>query len=182
MIVTNYFNDKVKFIEKDLFVDNRGWFIQTYDNSLAQVINDNIVQENVSFSTKEVFRGLHYQWDKPMGKLVQCLNGSIIDIVVDIRKDSESLGLVKFFELDSPSKLLWIPGGFAHGFYSKTDNTVVKYMCSSYYNKNAEGSINFMDENLKISKTLDLNLDKLIISDKDRDAQSFQNYLKHPKF
>ena len=182
MIIKTYFDEQVKFIEKDLFVDNRGWFIQSYDNSLEQIINNVIIQENVSYSHENTFRGLHYQWDKPMGKLVQCLNGSIIDVVVDIRTSSLSLGKAQYFNLDNPNKFLWIPAGFAHGFLANNNNTIVKYMCNSYYNKECEGAINFMDQDLKILQNSNLNIDKLLISDKDKNAQSFQDYLKHPKF
>lgn len=182
MIIQTFFDKQVQLIQKDMFLDNRGWFLQSYDDDIKQIINHNFEQENLSYSKNNVFRGLHYQWDKPMGKLIQCVNGSVIDVVLDIRKESTTLGKIEFFNLDSPNKILWIPAGFAHGFYSETDHTVIKYMCSSKYNKNTEGCINLADKNLKILQSLKLNIDKLIISDKDRSAQSFEDYLKQPKF
>lgn len=182
MKIETFFEDKVLLINKDLFTDERGWFIQSFDNEIQQVINTKLKQENVSFSKKNVVRGLHYQWSEPMGKLVQCLNGKIIDVIIDIRNNSNTFGKVQFFDLDEPNKLLWIPAGFAHGFISKTDDTIIKYMCNSYYNKDGEGAINIADQNFKIFKKLNLDIDKLIISDKDKKAQSFEEYFKHPKF
>jgi len=182
MKIDLFFDNQVKLINKDLFLDNRGIFLQNYDNSIEKEIGSIIQQENISYSKKNVLRGLHYQWHKPMGKLVQCINGSIIDFVVDIRKDSTTLGEIKFFYLNKPNKLLWIPAGFAHGFYSKTNNTIVKYLCTTLYNKDGEGAINFNDDNFKIIKKLNLNIDNLIISDKDMNAQSFSDYLISPRF
>lgn len=180
--VETYFDNQVKLMYKDVFLDKRGFFIQNYDNEINKEINCNIVQENISISNKNVFRGLHYQWFNPMSKLVQCINGEIVDIVVDIRKDSKTLGEIKLFGLNKPNILLWIPAGFAHGFYSKTDNTIVKYLCNASYNKEAEGSINFNDSKFEIIKKLNLDIDNLIISDKDKQAQSFEDYLCQPKF
>lgn len=176
------FFDNVKLINLNRFDDNRGWFIQSFDEKIYNLLNVNFVQENISFSRFGVARGLHYQWDKPMGKLIQCLNGKIIDIVVDIRKDSKTLGQVEFFTLDRPEQLLWIPSGYAHGFISMHNDTIVKYMCDNYYNKNNEDGINLLDNNLQIKEKLNLNVDILVVSDKDKNAQSFNSYLKEPKF
>lgn len=176
------FFDNVKLINLNRFDDNRGWFMQSFDEKITNLLDVTFVQENVSFSRFGVARGLHYQWDKPMGKLIQCLNGKIIDIVVDIRKDSKTLGQVEFFTLDRPEQLLWVPSGYAHGFISMHNNTIVKYMCDNYYNKNNEDGINLLDNNLQIKEKLNLNVDILVISDKDKNAQSFNSYLKEPKF
>ena len=176
------FFDNVKLIELNKFDDNRGWFMQSFDEKITNLLDATFVQENVSFSRFGVARGLHYQWDKPMGKLIQCLNGKIIDIVVDIRKDSKTLGQVEFFTLDRPEQLLWVPSGYAHGFISIHNNTIVKYMCDNYYNKNNEDGINLLDNNLQIKEKLNLNVDILVISDKDKNAQNFNSYLKEPKF
>jgi len=182
MEIKNYFNTKVKLIKKQLYLDDRGMFLQNYDNIIEEIIENKIVQENISYSKKNTIRGLHYQWNQPMGKLVQCINGSIIDIVVDIRNNSETFGKVEFFELNEPNHLLWIPSGFAHGFFAANDNTIVKYLCTSLYNKNGEGIINIGDKSLNILNTLNLSIDKLAISDKDKNAQSFKDYLNNPKF
>lgn len=176
------FFDNVKLIELNKFDDNRGWFIQSYDEKISNLLNINFVQENISFSHLGVARGLHYQWNKPMGKLIQCLNGKIIDIIVDIRKDSKTLGQVEFFILDKPEQLLWVPSGYAHGFISMFDNTIVKYMCDNYYNKENENGINLLDTDLQIKEKLKINLDIFILSDKDKNAQNFSDYMKNPKF
>jgi len=176
------FFDNVKLIELNKFDDNRGWFMQSYDENIVNALNTTFVQENISFSYYGVARGLHYQWDKPMGKLVQCLSGKIIDIVVDIRKESKALGETQFFTLDKPQQLLWIPSGYAHGFLSLSNNTIVKYMCDNFYNKQKESGINILDDNLQIKEKLKLNVDNIILSDKDRNAQTFDSYLKEPRF
>lgn len=176
------FFDNVKLLELNKFNDNRGWFMQSYDENIVNILNKTFIQENISFSRYGVARGLHYQWNEPMGKLVQCLNGKIIDIIVDIRKNSKTIGQVEFFILDKPEQLLWVPSGYAHGFISMDNNTIVKYMCDNYYNKECESGINLLDDSLKIKEKLKLNLDILIMSDKDRNAQSFNSYLKEPKF
>ena len=176
------FFDNVKLIEINKFDDNRGWFLQSYDENLKNTLKIDFVQENVSFSRFGVARGLHYQWDKPMGKLIQCLNGNIIDIIVDIRKDSTTLGKVEFFKLDTPNKLLWVPAGYAHGFISLHNNTIVKYMCDNYYNKECESGLNMLDDILQIKEKLKLNVDNLLFSDKDSNAKSFSSYLENPKF
>jgi dTDP-4-dehydrorhamnose 3,5-epimerase len=176
------FFDNVKLIELNKFDDNRGWFLQSYDEKITDLLKINFVQENISFSRFGVARGLHYQWEKPMGKLIQCLNGKIIDIIVDIRKDSKTLGESKFFILDKPEKLLWVPHGYAHGFISMHNDSIVKYMCDNYYNKENESGINILDNDLQIKQKLKINIDNIILSDKDRNAQSFFSYLKEPKF
>lgn len=176
------FFDNVKLIELNKFDDNRGWFIQSYDEKISNLLNTDFVQENISFSHLGVVRGLHYQWNKPMGKLIQCLNGKIVDIIVDIRKDSKTLGQVEFFILDKPEQLLWVPSGYAHGFISMFDNTIVKYMCDNYYNKENESGISLLDTDLQIKEKLKINLDIFILSDKDKNAQSFSDYMKNPKF
>ena len=176
------FFDNVKLIKLNKFDDNRGWFMQSYDEKVQNLLKINFVQENISFSRFGVARGLHYQWEKPMGKLIQCVNGKIIDIVVDIRKNSKTLGQVEFFTLDSPEHLIWIPNGYAHGFISLHNNTIVKYMCDNYYNKQNENAINLLDDTIKIKEKLKLNVDNLVLSDKDNNAQSFEEYLKDAKF
>lgn len=182
MIIETFFQDQVKLIKLNNFVDDRGSFLQTYDEKISSFVNENIVQENVSFSKKNVARGLHYQWQQPMGKLIQCLNGKIIDLFLDIRISSPYYGQVHFVKLTEPSYLLWIPAGFAHGFISLEENTIVKYMCSSLYNKDGEGCINLKDPQLKLSEKIQIDLTQLIFSDKDFNAQNLQNYTLQPKF
>jgi dTDP-4-dehydrorhamnose 3,5-epimerase len=176
------FFDNIKLIEIEKFDDSRGWFLQSYDQNIKNELKVDFVQENISFSRFGVARGLHYQWNKPMGKLIQCLNGSIIDIVLDIREGSENLGKLQFFNLDKPNQLLWVPAGYAHGFISLHNNTIVKYMCDNYYNKECENGINILDSKLQIKEKLKLDIDNLVISSKDSNAISFSSYLENPKF
>ena len=156
--------------------------MQCYDEKVKEIILEDIKQENLSFSNKNVVRGLHYQWDKPMGKVVQCLRGSIMDVFLDIRKDSKTFGQFEIVNLKDPQDILWIPQGFAHGFYSLEENTMVKYLCSELYNPNAEGSIDFFDKQFNLSSVLGISREKAIISKKDKEAQSFFEYCKNPKF
>lgn len=178
MNINTFFDNSVKLIELKTFKDDRGCFLQSFDETVKNIINENILQENISYSKHNVVRGLHYQYNKPMGKLVQCVNGKIKDIFVDIRKDSKTFGKVEIVLLDSPEKLLWIPDGFAHGFLSLEDNTIVKYMCSAYYNKDGEGSINFFDETFDLEKLLNIDKKNIIISTRDISSISFKEYIE----
>ena len=128
-----------------VFSDNRGFFFESY-NSLAfnEVIGSDIVfvQDNHSFSKKNVLRGLHFQLNKPQGKLIRVCNGSIFDVAVDLRKDSKTY--LKWFgcELSKENRnQLWIPPGFAHGFYTLTDTAEVQYKTTDYYYPQHERSL-----------------------------------------
>ena len=114
-----------------------------------------------------------------MGKLVRCPYGKIIDVVVDIRKNSENFGKVSYFELSQENaKCLWVPPGFAHGFEVMSDFALVSYKCSALYNSNGESGINILDKDLNI-KWISENP---IISKKDAVSQSLNEYCKDFKF
>lgn len=165
----------------NIFSDDRGYFFESFNSSISEILNVNFVQENHSVSKENVIRGLHYQWDAPTGKLVRCIRGTLIDFVVDIRKDSPTFGKYDSFILsDINNKILWIPPGFAHGFVSMIDNTHLVYKCTAEWNKNGEGSINPFDEDINIYFPIRQN--EAILSDKDKNAQSFSSYCKEPKF
>lgn len=165
-------------IETKRYKDSRGFFFESYNEAIAANIGVEFCQDNCSFSKKGVIRGLHYQWDKPMGKLITVPMGKIIDTVVDIRRDSETFGKSKSYELSSESDCcLWIPPGFAHGFET-IENSLVIYKCSSFYNSECEASINFLDEDLN----LNIYNNNAIMSDRDKKAISFIEYCKDPKF
>ncbi|MDB2481608.1 dTDP-4-dehydrorhamnose 3,5-epimerase [bacterium] len=171
--------DNFKEIFLDKYSDDRGYFQETYNFDIKYKIGCDFVQDNESFSKKGVVRGLHYQWDEPMGKLVRCSYGKIIDVIVDVRKDSKNLGKVYYFELSSEkSNALWVPPGFAHGFDTLSDFALVSYKCTSLYNKEGESGIDPFD--------LDLNIKwagkNIIVSEKDKTAKSFEDYLSDPKF
>lgn len=173
-----------KVFKTKKFFDDRGFFSETYRKDLFFEhfgIDINFVQDNSSFSKKNVLRGLHYQWDKPMHKLVRVTYGCIIDVIVDIRPASSSYGKYFSYELSEENGVqLLVPAGFAHGFFVKSDFAYVQYKCSELYNKSGESGINPLDSSLKIDWQCENNL--LIISEKDKASKSFEDYTKEPKF
>ena len=175
-----FFNDVVVF-EPTIFTDHRGYFFQSFDRKVSDVIGTNFVQDNHSVSHKNVIRGMHYQWQEPMGKLVRVVRGSIIDFFIDIREGSPTYGQYNQIKLSGKNnKMVWIPGGFAHGFISLENNTTVLYRCTAYYNKEKESGINIFDNDINIKWPIDKK--DAIISIKDLEAQSFKEYSKNKKF
>jgi len=165
----------IKVYKIDKFTDHRGEFYESYNEAIDNHFEESFVQTNISKSQAGVFRGLHYQYDEPMGKMITCLSGEIVDFWMDVREGSPTYGQVGHLKLtaDEPT-LLYLPPGFAHGFYSVTDS-VIKYECTSYYNKNGEGAISWKEvEYLKDLET--------IMSDKDLAAPRFEEYSKDAKF
>lgn len=149
-----------------VFQDNRGYFFEAFNK---QAFKDaglpyEFVQDNQSFSAAGVLRGLHFQKAPfAQGKLVRVLSGSIIDVVVDLRKDSDSFGKHLLIPLDSDKRnMVYVPTGFAHGFITLTDSMVM-YKCTSLYNKDSDGGIRWNDKDLAIN----WGTNAPIISDKD---------------
>jgi dTDP-4-dehydrorhamnose 3,5-epimerase len=144
----------VKIIRGTRFHDERGFFTETYKESEYREIGiPKFVQDNLSESSKGVIRGLHWQ-SAPFGqgKLVSCLSGTILDVAVDIRKESKTFGKHVSVELNANEQIsLWVPEGFAHGFQSLKDGTRVHYKVTNYWNKDSENSVNPLDEELAIS-------------------------------
>jgi dTDP-4-dehydrorhamnose 3,5-epimerase len=162
------------------FHDERGYFSETYrHNSFESIGIPDFVQDNFSESKKGVIRGLHWQSvPHGQGKLVSCLKGRILDVAVDIRRDSDSFGDHFAIELNANNGLmLWIPGDLAHGFQSLEDETWVSYKVTDYWNKEAERSLNPLDSKLGIT----WNKITPILSDKDRDALSFESFNLSPR-
>ena len=175
-----FFNDVILF-EPDVFSDHRGYFYQSFDQKISDVIGSNFVQDNHSVSHKNVIRGMHYQWDQPMGKLVRVVRGSVIDYFIDLRDGSPTYGQHGRVELSERNhNMVWIPGGFAHGFISLEDHTTVLYRCTAYYNREKESGINIFDKDINIKWPIDKK--HAIISNKDLLAQSFKDYDKDKKF
>ena len=165
---------EVKLIIGKRFHDERGFFTETYKESdYLELGIPNFVQDNLSESHRGVIRGLHWQASPfGQGKLVSCLQGSILDVAVDIRQNSPTFGLhvaVKLTENDSQS--LWVPEGFAHGFQALENRTKVHYKVTNYWNKDSERSIHFNDADLKI----DWYPDKIFVSDKDNLAPALRD-------
>ena len=157
-------------ISPKIFADDRGYFMETYRESWMDSLQDfsgNFVQDNQSFSHYGTIRGLHFQEGKhAQAKLVRVLQGTILDVVVDIRKESPTFGSHIAVTLSAENKQqLWIPKGFAHGFSVLSETAEVSYKCDAYYNKEAESGIHPLDETLNIDWQIPK--DKQRISEKD---------------
>lgn len=157
-------------LEPKVFHDQRGYFMesfnqQKFNKTIGQ--NVNFVQDNESFSSKGVLRGLHYQTGQyAQAKLVRVIKGKVLDIAVDLRKDSPSFGEYLSVELSEENKnQLFIPRGFAHGFVVLSNTALFSYKCDNFYNKAAEGGIIFNDKELNID--WQLNEEEFIVSEKD---------------
>ncbi len=162
-------------VEPRVFKDKRGYFFESYNKKLYEQngINDDFVQDNQSFSTYGVIRGLHYQLNPfAQSKLVRVLQGRIFDVAVDLRKDSPTFGKWFGVELSSDNFLqLYIPRGFAHGFSVLSETAVVFYKCDNYYAPDYEEGIIYNDPALAIDWKLPA--DKIIVSEKDMRNKPF---------
>ena len=179
MKINKTFIEDLLIIEPLLFKDERGFFYESYNkNNLDKIINIVFVQDNESKSDKGVIRGLHFQ--KPpfeQTKLVRCVSGKILDIVVDIRKNSKTYGKSFSVELSSENnKQLFVPKGFAHGFQVISDEAIVNYKVDNFYNPKSDSGIIWNDKDLSIDWNLDI---KPILSVKDLKLKAFKN-LKSP--
>lgn len=157
-------------LEPRVFGDSRGYFMESYNKKtlLAAGIDIEFVQDNQSSSRKGVLRGLHFQNSPfPQVKLIRVLNGLILDVVVDIRREEPTYGKHFSIELSSEKKnQLLVPKGFAHGFVVLSEMAEVLYKCDQYYHPEAEGGIAYNDPSLKIDWRL--SSEELILSDKDK--------------
>jgi dTDP-4-dehydrorhamnose 3,5-epimerase len=164
---------EVKIIRAARFHDERGFFTETYkETDYLEAGIPRFVQDNLSESSKGVIRGLHWQASPfGQGKLVSCLSGAILDVAVDIRKESPTYGQHVSVELNSNEQIaLWVPEGFAHGFQALQDVTRVHYKVTSTWNRDAERSINYKSPKLGI-KWRDFGNPK--VSEKDACAPNF---------
>lgn len=165
-------------INPTVYSDTRGFFMESYNenqfkkNSLCH----NFVQDNKSFSSKGVLRGLHFQLPPfEQVKLVECSYGKILDIAVDLRRSSNTFGQYKSTILSHENKLkLYIPAGFAHGFIVLSDFAYFSYKVSNFYNKDFDSGIFWNDQDLNIDWTLNKN--EIIISNKDKSLSSFREF------
>ena len=166
-------------IEPQLFKDDRGFFYESYNkNNLDKVINVFFVQDNESKSKKGVVRGLHFQLPPfEQTKLVRCVSGKILDVVVDLRTNSKTYGKSFSIELSSENnKQIFIPVGFAHGFQVLSEEAIVNYKVDEYYNPDSDSGIIWNDKDLSIDWNSDI---KPILSKKDLKLDLFKN-LKSP--
>ncbi len=198
--------DNVYLIHEDVHSDDRGIFMETYnelnytkksllfdiESEMAMKDDGTIyttyfVQDNLSVSKKNVFRGLHYQTgDYGQTKLVRVLKGSVVDFIVDLREKSDTYGKFEYFELSERNKLsLFIPPYFAHGFLSLQDDTIFHYKCGNLYKKENEGSVTPFDDIIRhvsdnkstIKDIVDMYLVDVepLLSEKDSDSPKFMD-------
>lgn len=156
-------------IEPTVFIDERGYFIETYNQKEFEEVGLDMifVQDNQSMSTKGVLRGLHFQKQYPQGKLVRVIRGCVYDVAVDLRQGSETYGKWFGVELSSENKKqFYIPEGFAHGFLVLSDEAEFAYKCTDFYHPGDEGGILWSDPDIGIQWPLKPDM-KLIISEKD---------------
>lgn len=175
-------------IEPTVFEDSRGFFLESYNyNDFKEIEIDSIfVQDNHSKSSKGVLRGLHFQKGEfAQAKLVRILKGAVLDVAVDLRKDSQTFGKYVAIELSEENKkMFFIPRGFAHGFLALTDEVESYYKCDNFYAPQAEDGLVWNDDDLKIEwnfKKYKINEKELIISEKDKKNKSFLEYKKENK-
>ena len=148
----------VKLLEPQVFGDERGFFMETFRDEWFKknVANRTFVQENHSKSVKGVLRGLHYQTENTQGKLVRVVSGAVFDVAVDMRENSPTFGQWVGEILSAENKRqLWVPEGFAHGFYVLTNEAEFTYKCTDYYNPKAEHSLIWNDETVSIEWPLE---------------------------
>ncbi|HDM8051077.1 TPA: dTDP-4-dehydrorhamnose 3,5-epimerase [Vibrio fluvialis] len=162
----------VKIIEPTVFGDERGFFMETWHQKKFEELvtgkHTTFVQDNHSKSKRGILRGLHYQTENTQGKLVRVVTGEVFDVAVDLRKESLTFGQwVGVFLSAENKRQLWIPEGFAHGFYVTSEQAEFIYKCTDYYNPDAELSILWNDENLNIEWPIE---GGVILSKKDNDA------------
>ena len=157
--------------EPTVYSDGRGYFMETWRQSVfdAQGIEAGFVQDNQSNSNRGTLRGLHYQLNRPQGKLARVVSGEVFDVAVDLRKSSAYFGRWLGILLSAENKKqLWIPPGFAHGFYVMSESAELLYKCTDYYDPEDDHSLLWNDETVGIDWPL---LDsKPLLSDKDKNA------------
>lgn len=166
-------------IEPTVFGDNRGYFMETYNDEFKPYIKHldgtlaEFVQDNQSKSKKGVLRGLHFQKQNPQGKLVRCLEGEVYDVAVDLRKDSETYG--KWYGVllsEENKKQFYLPEGFAHGFVVLTDTATFAYKCTRLYDPTDEGGIMWNDPDIGVDWNIPADME-ILLSEKDK---------KNPRF
>jgi dTDP-4-dehydrorhamnose 3,5-epimerase len=177
MIVKETYLKGCFVIEPKVFEDDRGYFFESFnENTFEELIGKvHFVQDNQSFSSKGVVRAIHYQiGDNSQAKLVRVLNGVVLDVAVDLRKNSPTFGKHFSIELSEDNKKqLFIPRGFGHGFSVLSETAEFFYKCDNFYNKESEGGIIYNDKSLNIDWKV--NHDDLNVSTKDLELPTLQN-------
>jgi dTDP-4-dehydrorhamnose 3,5-epimerase len=169
----------VLLLEPRVFGDDRGFFLESYnEREFAELgIRERFVQDNQSYSARNVLRGLHYQLPQAQGKLVRVITGEILDIALDLRQSSASFGKWESFRLSGENKrMLWLPSGLAHGFRVVSETAHVLYKTTEFYAPEHERTVAWDDPSLKIDWQLD---GEPILSSKDQRGRPFSQC---PKF
>jgi dTDP-4-dehydrorhamnose 3,5-epimerase len=171
----------VVVIVPDIFQDSRGFFMETYreDQFKEMGLPHHFVQDNHSRSAKDVVRGLHFQWEPPMGKLMRVTQGSAFLVAVDIRMGSPTLG--KWVGINATAenrRQVWAPAGFARGFCVLSDSAEIQYKCTGSYNNSGESGILWNDPEIGIKWPVSATEAEL--SAKDRNAQTLKQWLASP--
>lgn len=171
-------------IEPTVFGDNRGFFMESYSKKDFSEIGMDIefIQDNHSKSKKGVLRGLHFQTQHVQGKLVRVTAGSVLDVAVDLRKNSPTFGKHYLVELTADNKkMFYIPPGFAHGFLTLEDNTEFQYKCTDYYAPEFDSGVLWNDSDIAIEWSFEkygLSVEAILLSDKDKKQQTLQEFVK----
>ena len=171
-------------IEPTVFGDNRGFFMESYSKKdffeIGMVVE--FVQDNHSKSKKGVLRGLHFQTQHVQGKLVRVTAGAVLDVAVDLRKDSPTFGKHYLVELTADNKkMFYIPPGFAHGFLTLEDNTEFQYKCTDYYAPEFDSGVLWNDSEIGIEWNFEkygLSAEAILLSDKDKKQQTLQEFVE----
>ena len=162
-------------IEPDVYEDDRGFFMETFHiERYRKLLGTNLdfVQDNISRSSKNVLRGMHFQRNYPQGKIVKASRGEILDVIVDLRKDSPTYGTWESFKLSEQNKLqVWIPPGLAHGFLVMSDSADFEYKCTEYYHPEDEHCLMWNDPEVAI----DWPINDPILSEKDKRGLSLKD-------
>ena len=165
----------VKIIEAQVFGDERGFFMETFRASIMDELTGGkpFVQDNHSKSAQGILRGLHYQMQQTQGKLVRVVQGAVFDVAVDMRKDSATFGQWVGEVLSAENKKqLWVPEGFAHGFYVMTESAEFVYKCTDYYAPEFDRSLKWDDADVGIDWPL-VDGKQPLVSEKDENGKSF---------
>ena len=163
----------MKIIEPKVFADQRGFFLESYNERVFKSlgIESHFVQDNHSSSQRGVLRGLHYQIQRPQGKLIRVLRGEIFDVAVDLRKSSPDFGKWTSVRLSEENRrMLWVPSQFAHGFLVLSETAEVAYKATDYYSPQWERSLLWNDPDIGIEWPA---AEELILSEKDRNGRRF---------
>jgi dTDP-4-dehydrorhamnose 3,5-epimerase len=178
--IESRFLEDVMVLVPDIFQDSRGFFLESFREDQFKTLGlpTNFVQDNHSCSSKGVIRGLHFQWDPPMSKLMRVTRGTAFLVAVDIRKGSPTLGKwAGVLASRENRRQVWAPPGFARGFCALSDLTEIQYKCTGIYNPKTESGILYNDPDIGVEWPITTGV---LVSDKDQKAQTLAHWLASP--